>query len=440
MLSLSSLGDAVLPAAGSSSKVVTGYSGDTFPNFTPNPIFAARVPSRARSRSSTGRSSRSRSGSRPRRAACPAVVDPLDRRLVDGGERRATRASTRRSARSGCSRRSHPTSRCCTRRSRTVQGNVALHPPLLEGVVGRAGGAPGRDRHRRAGRRRPRARGRTSCASPRTGCSPCARRRWARTRAACSRATSRSTGTARTTSSGSRRGQRAAATTSTRGSATGCSTSTTSDEYLARLGDDRVAALRAKAAPDSWRADEAAYPPDLDAPPNRWELAAVVRRPAPRRPGARARRRRGARRRRRRQPRGMARRRAGPAARQRRAAHGRDRAVGLRADAGRSVRPQPPQLPAVDDARRRGRSCSARSSAARARRRIACLGGAQVDRLGNINSTLDPRRPVPRGLGWRQRRRQRRGRGRRRRDAHARAARHPSAATSPRRGGRCARS
>ncbi len=47
------------------------------------------------------------------------------------------------------------------------------------------------------------------------------------------------------------------------------------DDYLARLGDDRIASLRAKADPDSWRTDEETYRPDLDAPPNRWELAAV---------------------------------------------------------------------------------------------------------------------------------------------------------------------
>jgi acyl CoA:acetate/3-ketoacid CoA transferase alpha subunit/acyl CoA:acetate/3-ketoacid CoA transferase beta subunit len=47
------------------------------------------------------------------------------------------------------------------------------------------------------------------------------------------------------------------------------------DEYIARLGDDRIAVLRAKADPDSWRADETADEPDLDAPPNRWEIAAV---------------------------------------------------------------------------------------------------------------------------------------------------------------------
>jgi acyl CoA:acetate/3-ketoacid CoA transferase alpha subunit/acyl CoA:acetate/3-ketoacid CoA transferase beta subunit len=47
------------------------------------------------------------------------------------------------------------------------------------------------------------------------------------------------------------------------------------DEWLARLGRERVDALRAKAAPDSWRTDEMEYLPDLDAPSNAWERAAV---------------------------------------------------------------------------------------------------------------------------------------------------------------------
>ncbi len=45
--------------------------------------------------------------------------------------------------------------------------------------------------------------------------------------------------------------------------------------YLERLGAPRVAQMRAKAAAESWRDDEAAFVPDLDAPPNRWERAAV---------------------------------------------------------------------------------------------------------------------------------------------------------------------
>ncbi len=47
------------------------------------------------------------------------------------------------------------------------------------------------------------------------------------------------------------------------------------DEYLRRLGPERKDALVARADPDSWRADQAANPPDLDAPVGAWERAAV---------------------------------------------------------------------------------------------------------------------------------------------------------------------
>lgn len=45
--------------------------------------------------------------------------------------------------------------------------------------------------------------------------------------------------------------------------------------YLDRLGPDRVAALRARADRESWREDASAHPPDLAPPANDWELAAV---------------------------------------------------------------------------------------------------------------------------------------------------------------------
>ncbi len=47
------------------------------------------------------------------------------------------------------------------------------------------------------------------------------------------------------------------------------------DEYLQRLGADRIGALSARADPDSWRVDEATFPPDLTAPIGSWERAAV---------------------------------------------------------------------------------------------------------------------------------------------------------------------
>jgi acyl CoA:acetate/3-ketoacid CoA transferase alpha subunit/acyl CoA:acetate/3-ketoacid CoA transferase beta subunit len=46
-------------------------------------------------------------------------------------------------------------------------------------------------------------------------------------------------------------------------------------QWLEQVGSERVRALKAKAAPDSWHTDEKAYPPDLDAPVNAWEHAAV---------------------------------------------------------------------------------------------------------------------------------------------------------------------
>jgi acyl CoA:acetate/3-ketoacid CoA transferase alpha subunit/acyl CoA:acetate/3-ketoacid CoA transferase beta subunit len=47
------------------------------------------------------------------------------------------------------------------------------------------------------------------------------------------------------------------------------------EKWLAQLGPARMARLRAKAAPDSWLADQDRYRPDLDAPVNAWERAAV---------------------------------------------------------------------------------------------------------------------------------------------------------------------
>jgi acyl CoA:acetate/3-ketoacid CoA transferase beta subunit/acyl CoA:acetate/3-ketoacid CoA transferase alpha subunit len=45
--------------------------------------------------------------------------------------------------------------------------------------------------------------------------------------------------------------------------------------YLSLLGSKRIDGLRAKADPMSWRADQQAHPPDLTAPVGAWELAAA---------------------------------------------------------------------------------------------------------------------------------------------------------------------
>jgi acyl CoA:acetate/3-ketoacid CoA transferase alpha subunit/acyl CoA:acetate/3-ketoacid CoA transferase beta subunit len=47
------------------------------------------------------------------------------------------------------------------------------------------------------------------------------------------------------------------------------------EAWLERLGSERVALLHARADADSWQADETAFPADLEAPTNGWERAAV---------------------------------------------------------------------------------------------------------------------------------------------------------------------
>jgi len=47
------------------------------------------------------------------------------------------------------------------------------------------------------------------------------------------------------------------------------------DEYLHRLGAKRIGELRRRAEPDSWHDDQAAHAVDTDTPPNAWERAAV---------------------------------------------------------------------------------------------------------------------------------------------------------------------
>lgn len=50
----------------------------------------------------------------------------------------------------------------------------------------------------------------------------------------------------------------------------------THHDYLDRLGPDRIGDLRARAEPDSWTFDAASHPPNLTSPVNTWELATVL--------------------------------------------------------------------------------------------------------------------------------------------------------------------
>ena len=231
MLSLSSLG-ALFFRGGLVAQGRHRLLGRHVPELHAEPDLRPGVPSGARSRSSTGRSSRSRSGSRPRPAACP-------RSSPARSPARRWRRTTRYAAvdtpfgEVGLLAPLAPDVALLHAPVADRQGNVAVHPPLLEGRVGRAGRPPGRDRHGRAGRRRPpavvapRAHPRAPGARGLRGADGRAPRRPVHGRPARRRVRRG----LRVLGRGPRREPRA--TTTTTGSATGCSTSTTQDEYLA---------------------------------------------------------------------------------------------------------------------------------------------------------------------------------------------------------------
>ena len=438
MLSLSSLGRAVLPRrprAQGDHRLLRRH----VPELHAQPDLRRRVPAR-RGRGRALVVPRVLAAPRGRGARAARGHDALDRRVVDGGRTtRYARVDTP-FGEVGLLAPLVPDVALLHAPVADRAGNVALAPAAARGRVGRARGAAGRDRHRRAGRRRPAAVG-APRAHPRAPGARGVRGPDGRaSRRAVRPATCRSTATARTTSSGSRRARRAGATTTTSGSGTGCSTSTTRTSTSTGSAPSASARCAAKADPDSWQADEARVPA-------RSRRAARTGGSSPRSWGARHLAERvvaldadavlaGA---------GVANLaawlgvRAGAGAGERRAAHRRDRAVGLRPR-------RPPTRSCSTTATSRARRCSATRRwcsgtlvGGPGTTTIACLGGAQVDRHGNINSTRIPDGPFLVGSGggndvasvaaesssWRRSRR---------------SARRPSAATSRRPGARCGRS
>jgi acyl CoA:acetate/3-ketoacid CoA transferase alpha subunit/acyl CoA:acetate/3-ketoacid CoA transferase beta subunit len=169
-------------------------------------------------------------------------------------------------------------------------------------------------------------------------------------------------------------------------------------DYVERLGAERVGELRAKAEPESWQVDQVRYPPDLEAPPNRWERAAVwgARHLADRvlalgadavLAGA-----------------GVANLAAWLAVATARAAGS---AVCLTAEIGLWDYDPTPADPFVLNHRNFGRSAMLGDAAmvlgtivgGPHTTTVACLGGVQVDRHGNINSTHIPDGPFLVGSG-----------------------------------------
>ena len=172
----------------------------------------------------------------------------------------------------------------------------------------------------------------------------------------------------------------------------------THDEYLGRLGDERLQWLRGRSDPGSWREDAAAHPVDEDAPVTAWEEAAVLAAREVRRvvddtgadavlAGA-----------------GVANLAAWAAVDAARAAGG---AVQLTAELGMlGYRPTPadpyifnhrtfPSTPLLADAP----TVLGMVVGGPGTTTVACLGAAQVDRHGNLNSTLIPGGPFLVGSG-----------------------------------------
>ena len=151
MLSLSSLG-ALFFRGHLVRKVVTGYSGDTFPNFTPNPVFARayeRGEVEVEHWSFLAFAQRLEAGAR----GLPAIVDAFDRGFVDGAERRlrARRHAVRRGgpAVAVAARRRDP-----ARAGRRPGRQRRVAAAAARRRVGLPRRPAGHDRDRRADRRR----------------------------------------------------------------------------------------------------------------------------------------------------------------------------------------------------------------------------------------------------------------------------------------------
>ncbi len=271
MLSLSSLG-ALFFRGGLVRNVVTGYSGDTFPNFTPNPVFARAYESGdvdVEHWSFLAFSQRLEAGAR----GLPAIVT----RSIAGSSMESNDAYARVASPFGDVGLLAPLQADVALLHAPVAdraGNVAMHPPLLEGVWGALGARRGAivTVERIVDDIRPwshlvripahRVLAVVECplgAHP-GGCYAGSLpvegygedyEFWVEARAA-TRSAEYDAWIKRWVLDVE-----------------------TQEQWVEQLGAERVRALRAKAAPDSWRVDEQIFPPDLEGPVNAWEQAAV---------------------------------------------------------------------------------------------------------------------------------------------------------------------
>jgi acyl CoA:acetate/3-ketoacid CoA transferase alpha subunit/acyl CoA:acetate/3-ketoacid CoA transferase beta subunit len=271
MLSLSSLG-ALFFRGGLVRKVITGYSGDTFPNFTPNPWFAGAYRSGAvevEHWSFLAFAQRLEAGAR----GLPAIAT----RSIAGSSMEANAAYARVDSPFGDIGLLAPLQPDVALMHAPVAdraGNVAVQPPLLEGVWGALGARRGAivTVEKIVDDLRP----------------------WSHL----VRIPAHRVLAVVETPMGAHPGGLFAGALPVDGYGEDydfwveARAATRSDDYdqwirhwvldvesqdawLDRLGPERVTALRERANADSWQSDAAAHPPDLAAPVNAWERAAV---------------------------------------------------------------------------------------------------------------------------------------------------------------------
>src|SRR3954451_23329038 len=271
MLSLSSLG-ALFFRGGLVQKVVTGYSGDTFPNFTPNPVFA-----RAYERGEVGVEHWSFLAFAQRLEARARGVPAIVTRSIAGSSMENNDGYARVDSPFGEVGLLAPLQADVAILHAPIAdraGNVALQPPLLEGVWGCLGARRGTivTAERIVDDIRPwshlvrvpahRVLAVVECpmgAHPGgcyTGALPVDGYGedydfWVEARAA-TRADDYDAWIQKWVLDVE-----------------------SQEQWVEQLGRERVAMLRAKAAPDSWHTDQEQFLPALDSPVNAWERAAV---------------------------------------------------------------------------------------------------------------------------------------------------------------------
>jgi acyl CoA:acetate/3-ketoacid CoA transferase alpha subunit/acyl CoA:acetate/3-ketoacid CoA transferase beta subunit len=273
MLSLSSLG-ALFLRGGLVRKVITGYSGDTFPNFTPNPWFA-----RAYESGEVEVEHWSFLAFAQRLEAAARGLAAVTTRSIEGSSMVDNEAYARVDTRFGSVGLLAPLAPDVALLHAPLadrDGNVALHPPLLEGVWGALAARRGAivTVERIVDDLRPwshlvRIPGHRVLAVVETpmGAHP----------------GGLFTGELPVDSYGEDYEFWVEARAATRADdydydnwiRTWILDIEDQQQWLDQLGSERIAHLRAKAEPESWRVEQIDHPPDLEAPINAWERAAV---------------------------------------------------------------------------------------------------------------------------------------------------------------------